>query len=82
MAVITDQGGVGKYLTQQLIGCRVHYWPQLREGDPDVVYDVQAVHVRGEDCIGRYDTLARAEEVRDAVIAAMDANQNYQVPET
>lgn len=81
MARITTQEG-GMVLTQRIAAVTVHYWPQLREGDPDVIYDVMIHHTAGDTVGGRYLTLARAEEVRDALADAVDADLPYEVPAT
>lgn len=76
MAIITTEEGA-KVLTQRIIAVTVFYWPQLREGDPDVSYDVMLASSAGDIVYGRYLTLAQAESVRDTVAAAVDAGQDY-----
>lgn len=82
MAILTSQDELVQVLMSRVSLVFLHYWPQLREGDPDVSYDVMVSHISGDACVGRFSTLERAEEVRDLLISAVDSNTNYTVPTT
>jgi len=80
--IVTTQDGFTRLLGERLIGVTLFYWPQLKERDPDVSYDVIAHTVSRDFVLGRYATLARGEQARDEAINAIAANvTDYAAPE-